>query len=283
MKVNVLGVSENGLSCKMDRMPVEGALFGIDIHARPFVMPKKIPFRVTSYYTHESDHFSSHRHGWYTCNPGGCGCVCYNDKHHYGDDEDATDHSDEESSCFTTSIVSRPCDVTRYATTQSGERKAMTRCCYGNCSSMKEMAPRGLHVCQDAHYLVDGDTVIIDYLDAPGYMNPKQLRGSKHVRIRMSRGYGPGPAVGFRDFNGRDFKIEVDHAANVTLCKLKKPRRRRRPWEPLESDNSDDSASDLEEFEGAGPTPDQTTLYCNEFCRAVMHEAPRLSCFTAQV
>ena len=266
----------------------------------------KIPLRMTSYFAQVNDHYVRRPVGWFTCNPGGCRCVC---KPSYCYEEGCTDDEYEEydtdpdedtnlsqkqkaSSCFTTTIawIPRGNDV-RYAVTQKGERKAMTRCIHGNESSMKDFARDGLPKCRDAHYLIDGDQVIIDFLNEHPNTPPHKLRKCKHVRIHMSRGTGLGPAVGYRDFSNREFKLEVDTAANVTLCKMKRPKRRRRRWtHKVDSDVSscsddESDASDVDEFEefdGSGPTPNQTTMYCNEFCRALIYEAPRLRCFYTQ-
>jgi len=245
---------------------------------------KRVPIRVTSYYAQLCDHFDPDYLGWYTCNPKGGECTC--SKSYYcdvdeDDEENPPEASDEEPSCWTTAIRWRSKETPRFAFTKNGERKQMTHCCTGNESSMKDQERGGLPFSQDAYYLIDGDTVIIDYLDAPTYWKPSGLHKAKHVRFEMDRGLGTGPAVGFRSFSGRNYKIEVDHAANVSFCKMKKAKRKRRPWESDDNSDSDSGSdsSDWEEFEGSGPTPNQTTLFCNEFCRAVMYEAPRLRCF----
>ena len=243
----------------------------------------RVPLLVTSYHAHLSDHLFPERRGWYTCNPKGSECLCkYHNCYDADDaDDDAADASDEEpSSCYTTSTRWYQADCTRYAITRTGKRKAMTRCCHGNESSMRDQSQHGLPHCQDAHYLIDGDEVIIDYLDAPPCFKPNDLLIAKHVRFRMNRGCGSGAAVGFLSWSNRQYKIEVDNAANVTLCKLKSKSKKRRPWLVSSDDDSEsDDDSDSEDFNGSGPTPDQTTLFCNEFCRAVMYEAPRLRCF----
>lgn len=229
---------------------------------------------MTSYHAHIADHYTKVDVGWYKCHRKGLYCVCSRSC-------ECAIFAENEDECFEIrkKFVKSDGNETRYAITQNGERKPMKRCLLGAHTSMKNICRHVVPSCQDAHYLIDGDQVIIDYLDTPLHLAPNTLRrGLKHIRIYMNRGNGTTPAVGFRNFFGRDFKLEVDKAANVAICKLKK----RKPscrYRMYESESSSDESDD---YDIKGPTPYQTTLYCNEFCRAVMYEVPALQCFHEQ-
>ena len=273
-------------------------------------------FQITSYYAHMCDHFETHTNVVF------CGGFDDDDD----DDEVCMDNKHNNNNNNKSSNSYLQATATRYAIINGGHRKPMKRCVLGAQTSMKDYCSRSYYSCAivpaciDAHFLVDGNRVVIDYIEGnPRTLTPWNVHLVKHVRLAFNRGVKNQPAVEFWGPDGRLIKLEVDCGANVTVCKVAEQRRSHRrkvrkvrkvqdnsfygdcsldccsdcPEDSYnhhdhddsngsndESDESDDDDDDDDDGDDDGDT---NTLYCNEFCRAVMYGASSMGKLQLQI